>query len=588
MEKILREVQGSRQVGVTYKDEDGYTYWKKRECKMHFTVRCASWKSGCKAKGKIMKNNLSKVIISVGHETHPANGLLINDFKNICYQRSRDERTSLRVIYNETCALAKFINVHVGSFLSHKRTMQRYRRRNQPNNPTTMKEFHEQLIGEYSHMVTVDDEPLYSGLVGNTEEEGVTLLFVLPRVKDILKNSKTILMDGTFSAAPSFNHECRQLYVIMGITFNTGFPVAFALMSRKTTKAYAALFEKLLSIEPQWQPETVIIDFELAAMAGIQFIFPSINIQGCWFHSSQAIWRKIGNLGMTELCTSDRGAYDTVHMIMALPLIPGNVLNEGFTSIQIYYRENIKPSLSAESQEKFENFFQYYKMTWLTGVFTNMLSVSGTVWRTNNVLEVSHQHLKMHIGSHHQPEPWVFLNALKSYSTGVRNDYLIAVDGGFIREPQRRIWIENQRRLDLAMRLFNEGRYTVLEFLICTRHVTPTFGVIRPQGAHNLTPNTEPPPFASTSHTELQPQQLVNLTPHQTNHLPSTASTSLQNPAIHVVTLTPVELQPRSLNSTNQQVQHVIDQQNNNLALQARARELLIERRRVNGSEITS
>lgn len=138
------------------------------------------------------------------------------------------------------------------------------------------------------------------------------------------------------------------------------------------------------------------------------------------------------------------------------------------------------------------------------------------------------------------------------------------------------------------MRLFNEGRYTVLEFLICTRHVTPTFGVIRPQGAHNLTPNTEPPPFASTSHTELQPQQLVNLTPHQTNHLPSTASTSLQNPAIHVVTLTPVELQPRSLNSTNQQVQHVIDQQNNNLALQARARELLIERRRVNGSEITS
>lgn len=73
-------------------------------------------------------------------------------------------------------------------------------------------------------------------------------------------------------------------------------------MSRKTTKAYAALFEKLLSIEPQWQPETVIIDFELAAMAGIQFIFPSINIQGCWFHSSQAIWRKIGNLGNFILC----------------------------------------------------------------------------------------------------------------------------------------------------------------------------------------------------------------------------------------------------------------------------------------------
>ncbi|KAF0708055.1 protein GVQW3-like, partial [Aphis craccivora] len=109
--------------------------------------------------------------------------------------------------------------------------------------------------------------------------------------------------------------------------------------------------------------------------------------------------------GMTELCTSDRGAYDTVHMIMALPLIPGNKINKGFTSIQIFYEENIKLTLSNESQEKFETFFQYYRTTWLTGVYTNMLSVSGTVWRTNNVLEISHQHLKMHIGSNHQPEP---------------------------------------------------------------------------------------------------------------------------------------------------------------------------------------
>jgi len=80
--------------------------------------------------------------------------------------------------------MAKFISVHVGSFLSHKRTMQRYRRRNQPTNPITMQEFHEQLIGEYSHLVTINDEPLYSGLVSNTEEEGVTLLFVLPGVKE--------------------------------------------------------------------------------------------------------------------------------------------------------------------------------------------------------------------------------------------------------------------------------------------------------------------------------------------------------------------------------------------------------------------
>jgi len=91
------------------------------------------------------------------------------------------------------------------------------------------------------------------------------------------------------------------------------------------------------------------------------------------------------------------------------------------------------------------------------------------------------------------------------------NDYDVAIDGGFIREPQRRVWIENQRKLDLAMMLFNKGRYTILEFLTSTRHVTPKFGVCQPQVIHNITANTEPPPFASTSQTELQLQQSVNL-----------------------------------------------------------------------------
>ncbi|CAH1736438.1 unnamed protein product [Aphis gossypii] len=31
------------------------------------------------------------------------------------------------------------------------------------------------------------------------------------------------------------------------------------------------------------------------------------------------------------------------------------------------------------------------------------------------------------------------------------------------------------------MRLLNEGRYSILEFLVCSRHATPNFGVLRPQ-----------------------------------------------------------------------------------------------------------
>lgn len=60
-------------------------------------------------------------------------------------------------------------------------------------------------------------------------------------------------------------------------------------------------------------------------------------------------------------------------------------------------------------------------------------------------------------------------------------DYDEATDGRQIREPQRQIWIDQQRNLDRSLRLFAEGRYSMAEFLICARHSTPTFGVIRPQ-----------------------------------------------------------------------------------------------------------
>jgi len=55
-----------------------------------------------------MNNDHSKAIILVGHESHPANELMIHNFKNICHQRSQNERTSLRVIYNEV-TISKYI-----------------------------------------------------------------------------------------------------------------------------------------------------------------------------------------------------------------------------------------------------------------------------------------------------------------------------------------------------------------------------------------------------------------------------------------------------------------------------------------------
>ncbi|KAE9544931.1 hypothetical protein AGLY_000474 [Aphis glycines] len=263
MEKIISTLKGAKGQGNTYKNEDGFVYWKKLDSKFYITVKCSLWKSGCKAKGKISKTDTTKLVLTIGHENHQQNSI-VTKFRNICNERAKKEHISLRIIYNETSSMSEFVNMNVGSFVSHRRTMQRHRKANQPTSPRTMIDFHNQLTGDYAHLPVMSNVPIYMGKIGTNPEEGTTLLFVLPQIKNILRTGSTFLMDGTFAAAPSFNRECQQLYVIMGITFNTGFPIAFALMSRKTVKAYDALFKKLLEIEPQWKPETIIVDFERA------------------------------------------------------------------------------------------------------------------------------------------------------------------------------------------------------------------------------------------------------------------------------------------------------------------------------------
>jgi len=65
------------------------------------------------------------------------------------------------------------------------------------------------------------------------------------------------------------------------------------LISRKTARAYNALFKRQLEIEPQRTPQTIIIDFKRTAMVSSKAIFNNFTIRGCWFHSSQAQWRKV-------------------------------------------------------------------------------------------------------------------------------------------------------------------------------------------------------------------------------------------------------------------------------------------------------
>jgi len=71
---------------------------------------------------------------------------------------------------------------------------------------------------------------------------------------------------------------------------------------------------------------------------------------------------------MIEICTGHQNAYDIIHMLMALPLLPVDKVVDGYFSIKQFYMENVENSLPVESCRLFQRYFQYYSSTWLQGL----------------------------------------------------------------------------------------------------------------------------------------------------------------------------------------------------------------------------
>ena len=66
-------------------------------------------------------------------------------------------------------------------------------------------------------------------------------------------------------------------------------------MGSRTEDAYWRMLTKLRSYN--LNPLTVIIDYENAAQNAFQCIFPDAQLNGCFFHLPQSVYRKVQKSG---------------------------------------------------------------------------------------------------------------------------------------------------------------------------------------------------------------------------------------------------------------------------------------------------
>lgn len=106
-------------------------------------------------------------------------------------------------------------------------------------------------------------------------------------------------------------------------------------MSGKKKKDYRKVLKAVLHLPPV-QPALakVTIDFEKAIWTVLRELLPDVEVQGCVFHWTQALWRKVQELGLQPNYMNDRGTYSFIRKVMALPFLPATEIPAMYAQLQ--------------------------------------------------------------------------------------------------------------------------------------------------------------------------------------------------------------------------------------------------------------
>jgi len=175
------------------------------------------------------------------------------------------------------------------------------------------------LFGSY--FATVGQLPFYRGQV-TVGDNDTAVFFASNAQLELLGVASVVNMDSTFRVVPVLFH---QLFTMFAPLTEHTFPVCFALMSRKTTALYEAVFHLLHEQVPQFKPSQIIANFEeVPVTSGNDLI-----ISGCWFHFAQALVKCMRKLGLAIPLRDDSGLLTLFRCLVSLPLLPEDDVRPG-------------------------------------------------------------------------------------------------------------------------------------------------------------------------------------------------------------------------------------------------------------------
>jgi len=254
-------------------------------------------------------------------------------------------------------------------------------------------------------LVALRDGTSFIVMDATVDKTSRIIIFASLPGKSALKKYSEFFVVGTVK---TYSQQFTQLYTFhidLSSSFHerNAFPIVFALLSDKKQHTYHRLFEEMKNIG--WNPQSVHLDFEIAAINALQTIFPQVELRGCHFHFTQCLWRKIQDVGLASVYKKNEDVRMHVRKCGAMAYLPLDKIDDAWLTIQS----------NAPDDEKLAEFNDYFVENWLDSatISKEMWNCNHEKHRTNNIAEGWNHKLKTLVGRSH-PSIWVLIEKLKT------------------------------------------------------------------------------------------------------------------------------------------------------------------------------
>ena len=209
--------------------------------------------------------------------------------------------------------------------------------------------------------------------------DGRHIILAKPNMIRILSQAKNWYIDATFKGV---RKPFTQLLIVRAFVKSgesvKQIPLIFAIMCGKRKQDYTEVFKAIDALLPTRNVQTLTLDFEAAMWQAAIDVFPKVLPVGCCFYWSQAVWRKVQELGLQIAYISDKKTHGYIRQLMSLPYLPCDHIGPIFERLQ-------EKAITKPLQE----LNGYISTTWFENPLwpTSSWSVFGRVIRTHNDVE---------------------------------------------------------------------------------------------------------------------------------------------------------------------------------------------------------